>query len=151
MNFPDMFKSHHRYFQIAKEEAEDFSDFGRIKIGSIVVYKHSVIGMGSNTLKTAPAQRVYNKFRGDQSPEIHRLHAEMQAISRARRNRSSLKGAKLFVYRELNVGNWLCVDHAQLACKPLKMLELRKFIIQQLMDFVRRRCWYEIPRNCTMA
>ena len=99
-----MFKSHHRYFQIAKEEAEDFSDFGRIKIGSIVVYKHSVIGMGSNTLKTAPAQRVYNKFRGDQSPEIHRLHAEMQAISRARRNRSSLKGAKLFVYRETKRG-----------------------------------------------
>lgn len=100
-----MFKSHYRYFQIAKDEANSFSDFGRIKIGSVVVDKHMVIGMGANTLKTAPTQRSYNKFRGDRSPDtVHRLHAEMQALVRATRNKKSLKGAKIFVYRETRDG-----------------------------------------------
>lgn len=48
-------KAINKYFKMAKA-ASELSDFPRINIGSVVVYKGKVVSVGWNTTKTSPVQ-----------------------------------------------------------------------------------------------
>ena len=79
-----MNKRDYRYFEIARQEALK-SDFDRFHIGCVVVYKGHIIGRGSNSDKTHPLQKKYNKERKFNKcgvhPIKHSVHAEIAALS----------------------------------------------------------------------
>lgn len=86
-----------RYFNIAKE-ASRLSKMGKIKIGAVIVKKHHIIGEGTNTKKSHPLQKEFNKFRTKFSKHHDYLHAETDAILHS--NRKELDGASIYLYRE---------------------------------------------------
>lgn len=61
------------------------SDFGACKVGCVLVYKHHVIAEASNTEKTSPKQKKYNKYRhfhNNGAKVQHKSHSEIRAISK---------------------------------------------------------------------
>ena len=74
-----------RMFEKAKEIAES-STFPHFHVGCVITYKHHIIGQGSNSSKTCPQQKYYNKryrkfSRRDGKPAIHAIHAEIAALN----------------------------------------------------------------------
>ena len=76
-------KFDYRMFEKAKEIAET-SDFYPFKLGCVITYKHHIIGQGSNSNKTCPTQKYYNKryrhFTRNGSPCVHSTHSEIAAL-----------------------------------------------------------------------
>lgn len=74
-----------RMFDKAKKLAET-SDFYPFKLGCVITYRHHIIGQGTNTNKTNPTQKYYNKkYRNfskiSGSICIHSTHAEIAALN----------------------------------------------------------------------
>lgn len=73
----------YRYFEMARQEALK-SDFEQFHLGCVVIYKGHVIGRGSNSDKTDPLQKKYNKERKfnkcGRQPIKHSIHAEIAAL-----------------------------------------------------------------------
>lgn len=78
-----MNKKDYRFFELARQEALH-SDFARFHLGCIIVYKGHIIGRGSNSDKTDPLQKKYNKERKfnkcGKQPVKHSVHAEIAAL-----------------------------------------------------------------------
>lgn len=75
----------YRMFEKAKEVAET-SDFSRFHVGCVITYKHHIIGMASNSCKTRPQQKYYNKkyrnfVKQKGRPCTHSVHAEIAALN----------------------------------------------------------------------
>lgn len=71
-----------RNFEAAKKMAET-SDFGRARVGCVIVGKKSIISSGYNSHKTHPLQKLYNQERKiDDEHAIHSMHAETSAVSK---------------------------------------------------------------------
>ena len=102
-----------RGFRLAKNVSE-FSDYNKknIHIGSVIMYKNKVVGIGWNTKKTHPCQMKYNKYRehsGEREyiSEEHEpcLHAEIMALQHATRSfKGDLSKCSIFVYSEKKEG-----------------------------------------------
>ena len=88
-------------FQIARQVSFN-SDYHKVKIGSILVYKKKIISVGSNSNKTHPLQKQYDIYRNRKGLK-HRIHAEIDAIIQC--SKSDLNGAYLYNYREDKDGN----------------------------------------------
>lgn len=88
-----------KYFALAKKNAQ-LSDFDRIHIGAIAVYKGKVIAKGHNTQKTHPEQKIYNAYRQLYDGEIirHSIHAEMMCLNKLP-NDIQYNKVKLYIYR----------------------------------------------------
>ncbi len=71
-------KKHRAYFDAAASVAR-LSDFHRINIGCVVVYKHKIISSGFNNNKSNPLQKRLNKYRFEED-STHSMHAETQAL-----------------------------------------------------------------------
>lgn len=78
-----MNKKDYRFFEFARQEAEK-SQFERFHVGCVIVYKGHIIGRGSNSNKTHPVQKKYNKERSfnrnGTKPIVHSMHAEIAAL-----------------------------------------------------------------------
>ncbi len=75
-------KRDHYYFQLASK-ASGFSDFDRVHIGCIAVYKNRVIAVGFNNCRSHPMQAKYNqkrRFTKNDKPSKDSLHAEIHAM-----------------------------------------------------------------------
>lgn len=106
-----MTKKQLRYFNQAKQVANQ-SDFPRVHIGAIVVYKHQVISRGCNTFtRTHRIQSQLNRkrFNADSSGM---LHAEVAALLPVI-NKFNLEEAVLYLYRENKLGELAM-------CRPCK-------------------------------
>lgn len=69
-----------KYFNIAREVSR-LSDFKRIHIGCVIVYKHNIIATGYNSTKSHPMQKEYNKYRFKEDCIGNgKIHAEMKAM-----------------------------------------------------------------------
>lgn len=91
-------KTHKVYFEAARAMAQ-LSDFPKVKVGAVAVYKHHIISSGHNSKKTAPLQKKYNicRFLED---TIHSLHAELACLkSLVGRKDIDFKHVDLYVYR----------------------------------------------------
>lgn len=92
-----------KYFNLAKN-ACSFSDFPRVKIGCIAVYKNKVLSVGYNSQKTHPLQEYYNHFR-DFYPNVggkfinHSLHGEIHALLQIKDMDIDFSKVELFIYR----------------------------------------------------
>lgn len=102
-----------RGFKLAKN-ASEFSDYNKknIHIGSVIIYKNKVIGIGWNSKKTHPCQMKYNKYREynnnrEYISEEHEpcIHAEIMAVQHAIRSfKGDLSKCSIFVYSEKKDG-----------------------------------------------
>lgn len=91
------------YFQCAKNVSLN-SDFNRVKIGTVVVYKNEIISEGYNTYKTHPIQMKYDKYRtlytfNGVSPQ-HCIHSEINALKRIKTLDIKWNKVKVYIYRE---------------------------------------------------
>lgn len=102
------------YFNKAKN-ASELSDFGKIKIGCIAVYKKCILSVGYNSRKSSTIQMKYDKFRklesikGVSAP--HSIHAEIMCINQIKYADIDFSKVKLYIYREDLNGN-------KAMCKP---------------------------------
>lgn len=101
-------KKDYKYFNHARE-ASKLSDFPRVNVGCIVVYKNKVIAIGYNMDKSHPIQRKYNKFRdynlsGGKCPK-ESLHAEMYCILQIIDLDIDFSKVKIYVYRNKKDGS----------------------------------------------
>ncbi len=69
-------------------------------MGCVVEYKKYVRGMGFNTSKTHPKQKMYNKLRFDCDSTPHCLHAEMHALIPLEDMDIDWAKVKVFTYRK---------------------------------------------------
>lgn len=68
-------KSDYKYFSKARQIAM-ISDYKNIHIGCVAVYQGNIIGVGCNSNKTHPMQKLYNKHRMKSEELLPKLHAE---------------------------------------------------------------------------
>ena len=92
-------KARRAYFEAARAISH-LSDFPRVKIGAVAVYKHCIVSSGFNSSKTDPLQKKYNIYRfSDETP--HALHAEISCLkSLIGRKDIDFSYVDLYVYRE---------------------------------------------------
>lgn len=86
------------YFETAKSVSR-MSDFPRVKVGAVAVYKHHIVSSGCNTRKTDPLQKRYNVYRfSEETP--HCAHAELVCLKPLIDRRDiDFKHVDLYVYR----------------------------------------------------
>lgn len=98
-------KSHRAYFKAAKS-VSDLSDFPRVKVGCVAVYKHKIISSGYNSCVTNPLQKRYNKFRFDTDSTLHSKHAEVDCLLPLI-NRKDIDFSRviLYIYRQYKSGD----------------------------------------------
>ena len=97
-------KTHRAYFEAAKAMAQ-LSDFPRVTIGAVAVYKHHIISSGCNLQKTAPIQKKYNIYRFSEDTS-HSIHAEMSCLKPLiGRDDIDFKHVDLYIYREYKNGS----------------------------------------------
>ena len=72
-----------KYFKIAKNISE-CSDFKQFHIGAVLVYKSDILTFASNSNKTCPLQKKYNRFRNFDSTQniVHKVHAEIHCLNK---------------------------------------------------------------------
>lgn len=74
----------YRMFEIARKVA-DTSDFDTFHIGCVITYKKHIVSSASNSYKTHPVQKKYNKkyrhFNKSIKPVVDSGHAEILALT----------------------------------------------------------------------
>ena len=94
-----------KYFIYARNAAE-YSDFTKIHVGCVAIYKGKIIGEGYNSNKTHPVQERYNRYRNarnyDTSSLLPKLHAEIMCLNSIKDKNINWKKVKLYIYRIRN-------------------------------------------------
>jgi len=91
-----------RYFKCAKAVSE-LSDFQKVHIGSIAVYRNAIISSGFNSNKGHVIQYKYNRFRFD-GYDVGKLHSEIACLIRIKDMDLDWSKVKLYTYREFKNG-----------------------------------------------
>ena len=94
-------KHDYGFFEKARQVAL-FSDFTKIHIGCVAVYRGQVIGIGCNTNKTHPMQAKYNRLRDSDACRTwreHSVHAEIACLNQIRHMDVKWSKVKLYIYR----------------------------------------------------
>lgn len=90
-----------RFFERARRMAKT-STYREHHIGAVLVYKGVVVGAASNSYKTNPIQKIYNRryrnFNKSEKPICDSVHAEVACILSVRQE-IDWKKAKLYIYR----------------------------------------------------
>lgn len=101
-----------RYFQFAKSASQSATYTGSHNfnpaIGAIAVYKGSIIGSASNSNKTSPLQKRYNKYRFKAEDTLDKTHAEVALIQKIRwlaGNHIDWNKVEFYLYREYKDGS----------------------------------------------
>ena len=124
-----------RFFKFAREaskKADYHGSSGSPAIGTIAVYKGSIVAEAWNTNKTSPLQAKYNVYRYNNPSLPAKLHSEVAIIHRLRwKFGDNLDWSKveIYNYREYKDGSLAC-------SKPCRSCE------KCLLDFgIRTICW----------
>jgi deoxycytidylate deaminase len=116
-----------KYFNIAREVSR-LSDFSRVHIGCVVVYKKQILSVGYNQSKTHTLQAIYNKYRDMKSdkPINHLAHAEIIALSHIKYRNIDWGKVKIYTYRDHKTTGELMIAKPCLACMEyIKRLGIR--------------------------
>ena len=94
-----------KYFEMTKRVAMN-SEFNRVHVGCIAIYKGKMIGSGFNSEKTHPMQYHYNRYRLNDNVIstnlLPKIHAEIMCISSIKNQDIDFKKVKLFIYKIRN-------------------------------------------------
>lgn len=97
-------KKHRVYFDAAKSVSK-LSNYKKVQIGAVAVYKHRIISSGHNSTKTNPIQKKYNIYRYDADGE-HCVHAETNCLLPLIHNHDiDFSKVSIYIYREYKNGN----------------------------------------------
>lgn len=92
-------------FKNAKSMTE-LSDFNKVHIGCVAMYKGKVIGAGCNTYKTHPTQKKFDKYRelhiSNKVSGLHALHAEISCITSIKKDDIEWGKVELYIYRKMS-------------------------------------------------
>lgn len=113
-----------RFFEIAKAASKK-SIHHKSQIGSVIVKRNKIIGIGINSMKTHPNSNLPWKTK----------HSELDAILDCRRK--DLENADIYIYREDKRGKLAC-------CKPCKYC-------QELLSIAKIRNVFYIDHNGTFV
>lgn len=92
-------KTDYRFFIKAKHVA-NISDYQRVHIGCVAVYRGKIIGIGCNCNKTHPFQKNYNKYRMLHSEDLlPKMHAEINCLNQIKHLDVNFSKVKLYIYR----------------------------------------------------
>ena len=101
-------KFDYKMFNKARQIAET-SNFESFHLGCVITYKHKIIGAASNSTKTHPMQKRYNRryrnFKKGRKPIVDSLHAEIAALSSISypvAQQVQWKDVSIYVYRICN-------------------------------------------------
>lgn len=115
-----------KFFTLAKN-ASTFSDFERIKIGSVLVYKNKVISVGWNMKKSHPYQKILNKYGKYNQDKIHNyLHSEINCLLNIKDLNVNWIKVSIFIYREDKNGNLAMCKPCSSCIKALKEKGVKK-------------------------
>jgi len=115
-----------KFFTLAKN-ASTFSDFERIKIGSILVYKNKIISVGWNMKKSHPYQKILNKYRSyDEERNKNYLHSEISCLLNAKDLNINWNKVSIFIYREDKNGNLAICKPCSSCVKALNEKGIKK-------------------------
>ena len=109
-------------FKRAKEISY-LSDYNRIHIGCVAVYKNHVLAVGYNTNKTHPIQKRYNKYRNmiyENTEPKSSIHSEISCLMQIKDMDIDFVKVELYIYREDRNGN-LAMCRPCAAC--MKMID----------------------------
>lgn len=105
------------YFRAA-QAVSTLSDFKRINVGAVLVYKHRIISSSCNSQRTHPLQRKLNKERFNEDTPA-KLHAEVNCLISLLGNKDiKWKDCELYVYREYKRGG-LAMSRPCPSCQKL--------------------------------
>ena len=81
------------------------SDFGRVKLGAVIIYKGRIVSYGYNTTKGNPIQYRYNKYN-NMYYWAAMQHAEIMALNKIKFSNYNKKKLSIFVFRQYKNGDW---------------------------------------------
>lgn len=90
-----------RYFQKARQVAY-VSDYEKVHVGCVAIYKGQIIGLGCNCNKTHPTQKFYNRYRIQSDSMLPKLHAEINCINQIKHLNIDFSKVSLYIYRVRN-------------------------------------------------
>lgn len=102
-----------KFLNMALEESTR-STYTRVKIGAVITQDNKVISKGANLSTSHPVQAYWNRITNREAP-ANNLHAEMNALVRAKRSGESLVGATIYIAR-LDRNNQLSQCRPCVAC-----------------------------------
>lgn len=92
----------YKFFSKAKLIA-NISDYHKIHIGCVAVYKGQIIGVGYNCNKTHPVQKYYNRYRINSDYMLPKLHAEISCINSIKKLNINFSKVKLYIYKPMKI------------------------------------------------
>lgn len=115
-----------KFFTLAKN-ASEFSDFDRVKIGSILVYKNKVISVGYNMKKSHPYQKILNKYGKYNQDKINNyLHSEINCLLNVKDLDVNWNKVYIFIYREDKNGSLAMCKPCSSCVNALKGIGIKK-------------------------
>lgn len=115
-----------KFFTLAKN-ASEFSNFDRIKIGSVLVYKNKVISVGYNMKKSHPYQKILNKYGKYNQDRINNyLHSEINCLLSVKDLNINWNKVYIFIYREDKNGNLAMCKPCSSCVNALKEIGIKK-------------------------
>lgn len=92
----------YKFFMEARKVAEN-SDYCKVHVGCVAVYKGKIIGVGFNSNKTHPTQMYYNHYREETEHNmLPKLHAEINCINHIKHMKINFSKVKLYIFRIRN-------------------------------------------------
>ena len=91
------------YFRAA-QAVSTLSDFKRVNVGAVLIYKHRIASSSCNSQRTHPLQQKLNKERFEEETPA-KLHAEVSCLLPLLGNKDiKWRDCELYVYREYKKG-----------------------------------------------
>lgn len=120
----------HKYYFEKTKEASRLSDFNKVHIGCIMLYKNVILSKGYNTYQTHPIQMRYDNYRSlDWNNKVepkHCLHAEMMALIKIMNLDIDFSKIICYIYREDMNGSLADCKPCNACEKALKDLGIKE-------------------------
>lgn len=105
------------YFRAA-QAVSTLSDFKRVNVGAVLIYKHRIASSSCNSQRTHPLQQKLNKERFEEETPA-KLHAEVSCLLPLLGNKDiKWRDCELYVYREYKKGG-LAMSRPCPSCQKL--------------------------------
>ena len=112
------------YFRAA-QAVSTLSDFKRVNVGAVLIYKHRIASSSCNSQRTHPLQQKLNKERFEEETPA-KLHAEVSCLLPLLGNKDiKWRDCELYVYREYKKGGLAMSRPCQACQKLIKDLGIR--------------------------
>lgn len=121
-----MTKKQRSFFDAARAVSES-SEFPKVHIGCIVTMgNHRIISSASNSTKTHPIQKKYNKERFDTDSSKHSLHAEVAALLPLMKEDIDFSKVEIYTHRNYANGKVAMSRPCPSCMKLIKDLGIKK-------------------------